>query len=165
MLYTCSRLLPLCINLSASKQWKSQGHQTCRPSKSASSCGRALTERQVLICCRNPSYALRAHGNKNHMTHVSAQCAARSLGSLAPWFRPETGMPALTSHGSTSQAQKNGTRHTVYWTTGEQYTGAWKNNKRHGEAISGRFSSSLQLVSRPRLGAAFIRSLFCPGCG
>lgn len=31
------------------------------------------------------------------------------------------------------KAQKNGVRHTVYWTTGEQYTGAWKNNKRHGK--------------------------------
>uniref|UniRef100_A0A7S1XBI5 MORN repeat-containing protein 3 n=1 Tax=Tetraselmis chuii TaxID=63592 RepID=A0A7S1XBI5_9CHLO len=30
-------------------------------------------------------------------------------------------------------AQKEGPRHTVYWTTGEQYTGAWKNNKRHGK--------------------------------
>uniref|UniRef100_A0A061SQ16 MORN repeat-containing protein 3 n=1 Tax=Tetraselmis sp. GSL018 TaxID=582737 RepID=A0A061SQ16_9CHLO len=31
------------------------------------------------------------------------------------------------------KAQKEGQRHTVYWPTGEQYTGSWKDNKRHGK--------------------------------
>ena len=35
------------------------------------------------------------------------------------------------------QAQKNGTRHTVFWTKGEKYQGEWADNKRQGKGTVG----------------------------
>ena len=32
-----------------------------------------------------------------------------------------------------TEAQKNGLRHTVYSVNGDQYTGEWQDNKKHGK--------------------------------
>eukprot|EP00955_Chlamydomonas_euryale_P084431 363965-Chlamydomonas_euryale.AAC.14 len=42
---------------------------------------------------------------------------------------------ACTLYPMYSQAQKQGPRNTVYWTTGERYQGEWSDNKKHGGAV------------------------------
>lgn len=83
-------------------------------------------------------------------------------------------MPILKKHLETEplvkvvdkMAQKNGLRRTIYSINGDQYTGEWKDNMRHGNSLcfidSGLFTYLSDIVKTRMRSKSFILNLHSP---